>query len=289
MIIHEINKHIFYEYGQSKINKSLRAYNVFWPSQASAKLKDDTIVGNCLRQSFYNIRKIPATNLPSVSKIRKMAYGNVIEAYELDKGKSAGIVVDQAVPFKLAINDHLTVSGKLDGISLIDGVYKCLEYKTSAGYSFKKQIWGTETECGFPRWSHLMQVMLYLDGFKDHKQYPFDTAVIIYIDRESCLTTEFEVKMNDGFPVLDGELVESINLKSIYERYEELHEYLIKNILPPCDYKPFYTIQEGAVLLKENKITKQSFYYAKKQGYGRDMLCSFCEWSAQCQKDNHNF
>lgn len=284
MLIHDINKSIYQKYITDKGSRLERDCNVFWPSQASVILSDGTVIGTCLRQSFYNIRRIPITDPPPVSRIRKMAYGNKIEEYELEKAQEAGILLAKGVPFELVVG-HIIIKGKLDGIGNHEQRIKCMEYKTSGGYSFKKQIFGSETKAGFPRWSNLMQVMLYLDGFREHKEYMFTEAVLIYIDRETCQTTEFVITLKDDHPVIDGEMITKLTLSSIYKRYETLYKYLSSNTLPPMDYRPFINMVEAADMYRKEKISKIAYNSWQKIGYGCDLDCSFCEWNRQCKRD----
>jgi len=243
------------------------------------------VIGNCLRNSFYSIHRETWTNPPSASAIRKMEYGKAIEKYELDMAQKSGVLAAQHITFETHIGS-LKIRGNIDGIGSRDNLFKGMEYKTGGGYYFNKQIWGSYTESGQPRFSNLMQVMLYLDGFKTHAAYPFDECMIIYIDRGTGDTTEFSIKLDCGYPVINGEVNYILNINTIYKRFQKLDNYILYSTLPPCDFHPYYNKDELSKLYKCKKLSKAKYETFMDVGYGCDMECGFCNWLDKCREDN---
>jgi uncharacterized protein (UPF0248 family) len=285
-MINDINTFIYNNYISDEQNKPSRERGVYWPSQANAILANGNVVGTCLRNSFYNIKRTVMTNPPSTASIRKMKYGCSIEDFELEQAQKSGLLLARQVPFEKKI-EGIRIRGKIDGIGQMDLLPKGMEYKTGGGYYFSKQIWGSNTEPGSPRFGNLLQVILYLDGFRNHPEYPFDECYIIYIDRGSGDTNEFRIKLQSGFPVIDGEVMYIVNVESIYQRYLQLDKYITINTLPPCDYHNFYNTDELKELYKNKKISKSKFEQFSTVGYGQDQECSYCNWLDRCREDTY--
>lgn len=280
---------------QDKVNKVLmdeeknrepyqRSSGIYWPSQASAILADGSKVGMCHRQGFYQIKGVPATNFAALTNIRQRGTGKAIEEFEIGVAKKAGIFVQEQVPFMTQYK-NIFVRGKMDALYNIESNLKGVEYKTGSGYMFERTIWGTETIGGSPKPTHLMQGMLYVDHFKDHKEFKFDELFLVYVDRGSGKDQEFSIKLKNGYPVINDELDESINVTSIYERFVALDKYLVRNTLPPCDYNPLYTETECNELYSEKKITKSRYLTFCSIGFGQDFACEYCNWANKCRTD----
>lgn len=292
MIFEDIDRRIYEEYIHEQESRSLREIGVYWPSNASAMLDTGRAAGACLRASFYGIKGVPMSNPPSVAQIRKMAYGKAIEDYELEKAQAAGTLVDRQVSFVKKIapknpGEHeISIHGKADGVGVKDSILVGMEYKSGNGYSFTKQIWGTHTELGFPRYSNLFQAMLYIDGFSNHEKYKFDTCYLMYIDRGTGADKDMKIQLKDGYPVVDGQLYTMTNISSIYDRYQQLNGYLSKNYLPEKDYRNFIPMDEVTEMYGQKLISKtmyNNFFYA---GYGMDMECSYCNFRDHCREDD---
>lgn len=256
-----------------KVPDRERSPNSYWPSQASAELVSGEIVGQCLRQAFYSIKGFPITNYPKIDILRKWEIGSAIEDYEIGLIEKAGLCISTQTPFKIH-KPHYVISGKMDGICQIDNEIFGLEYKTSSGYYFRSTVFGTYRNPGFPKYPNLMQVMLYLDGFKEHKEYMFKKISLVYVDRDKGDDKEFVIELDNGFPIIDGKKFRIINISDIYDRFEILNEYVNKNILPPGDLSPMYNKSELAI---------QRMNYPKSKRTG-DILCDFCKWKKTCMK-----
>lgn len=257
----------------------------YWPSQASIILPNGEIMGECLRKSFYEINAIPITNPTSIRIKRAMLYGKKIEEAEIELLKERGILLGEQVLF---IKEYkiITIRGKIDAVVFEDGKNKGVEYKSGGGYYFQSEIWGTTTKPGGPKVSNLLQVMLYLDGYKEHKELNFDKVALIYIERGMCDTQEFTIQLDSGFPLVNGEIDYSLNVQDIYKRYIILDKYMRTNKLPPCDYCNYYSPEEITNMYYKNIISKKKYNLWKKLGYGADWQCQYCKYLNKCKEDS---
>ena len=278
MIIEESNRILLQDN-----HKSMRDPSVYWPSQASIVLPDGSVHGQCLRRAFYDITGYKPTNPASLKSKRTMVYGKIIEEAEIDLFKKAGCLVDSQTSFSVQFK-NITIRGKIDAILFILKNIG-LEIKTGGGYYFKRDIWGTETRPGAPKVPHLMQVMVYLDGFKAHPTMDLDVVVLLYIDRESTDTQEFVITLDAGFPVINGEINRDFNVHDIYKRFALLDKFILSNELPPTDYTNMYNIDEVETLFEHGFITKNKYKVWCNQGFGIDYECEYCPFLNQCRKD----
>jgi len=285
VLINEVNRYICKEAIEHERTKPPRDGGIYWPSQASAVLANGGVVGQCLRASFYNIKRTPQTNPPSIEALRKMAFGIKIEEFELQKAKASGVLIAPHITFELLIGS-IAIRGNIDGIGKKDDHLRGMEYKTGSGYYFTKEVWGTPWEPGSPRFSNLLQVMLYLEGFREHKEYAFDTCALIYIDRGTGATNEYTVRLDAGYPVIDEKPEYVVNIKSVYDRFKLLDRYITRNILPPSDFRNTYSLEEVRQLYTQKKISKKQFEGFIQMGSGCDADCSWCNWYNQCKRDS---
>lgn len=280
----EINECIYQSYITEKNSKTPREDNTFWPSQASIKDINGKVHGCCMRQLYYNMKAVPITNPPTTTTIRKMEFGKKIEDYEIEMAKKANILIDTQVPFEIA-NNNIKIRGKMDGIGVENLITKGMEYKSSGGYMFKTRCFGTAYTPPMPKIPNLLQVMLYLDGFKNHEKYAFDICQLLYVDRGDCVTTEFEIRLHNGKAVVNDSIIQDISLSQIYTRFHELHRFLTTNILPSCEFRPYYDKETIIDLFSRKEITKTAYKNQLEAGYGCDIECSYCEWHDKCVSD----
>lgn len=279
-----INKYIYDSFNSVEQTKT-HSIDVFYPSQASCKnLITGQIEGTCARNIFYKTKGYQYTNPSSSQMIRKMRYGNKIEEYEIDQLKAMDICVGNQTAFEI-IYDTIKIKGKVDAIVKINDKFTCLEYKSSGGYYFKKQVMGSAYNNGFPKLSNLMQSMIYLDAFKNNKEFPFTECILMYIDREQCTTKEFNIQLADGYPVIDDDIYKGVHIKAIYERYKYLFKHLSLNILPPKDFRPKVDLSIAAKERDEGIITKAAYTRAESIGYYTDTMCTFCNYRDLCIKE----
>lgn len=287
MIFTQINKFLYNTYINKKTNKLSRDINIFYPSQASCiDVVTNKPVGECLRALYYDITNTPITNPPSPSNIRKLNYGNIGEEAEINILEEMGILVEKQKSFELKI-DPIIIKGRVDAIINLSGL-KILEYKTSGGYTFKSEVFGTVKKNGFPKIKNLMQAMIYIDYFSKLIENPITECDLMYIDRESLATKEFKVQLSpEGNPIINDELYGNISTYGIYNRLSSLYNTLKDNKIPDCDYRCCYSLDIATEEFRNGEIKKYQFEEAKRNGYCKDSNCSYCPYLTKCQIDNN--
>lgn len=230
-----------------------RPNNRHWPSEASLILPNGEVVGGCLREQYFSRKLFPVDKYIAVENMRKMDVGKSIEQCEISYGRGAGICIADDVPFQLDLG-YILISGRLDAIYSYEGKNICVEYKTSAGYTFESEVFGKFGKLkAMPRPEHVLQVMLYLEAMKD-----IELAVIYYINRQNMDTIEHTVQLVGNRARVNGEMVE-FTLEGIYTRYAQLTGYLDTDTIPPCDFIPEYQAYEVEDLYKDRRISKKAF------------------------------
>ena len=281
MIIKYANQQILHEE-----KREPREPGRYWPSQASVILGTGQCVGQCMRRSYYTIKAIPSTNPASIQQKRKMLYGKYIEDAEINLLKDKKILLGSQVPFIIKYK-NIVISGKIDAVvfDIEKGKPIGVEYKSVSGYYAHNEIWGTARTAGAPRITNMLQVILYLAGYREHEEHDFNEISLIYADRGTSEIQEFEVTLDAGFPVINGAIDYSINIQDIYFRFVQLDKYMRGDKIPPCDYVNHYTMDQVTDMFYKNKITKNKHKEFKALGYGLDFQCAYCDWYNQCKKD----
>jgi hypothetical protein len=252
--------------------------SLMYPSEASCvdQINRETIHGACLRALYYGIVNIPMTNTPYPSNIRKMKIGDSYANYECEQLESMGILLKKEESFEKIVST-IKIKGRVDAIINLNEEKIILEFKSSGGYAFKSEVMGTATKPGFPKMNNILQSMLYLDAFEDiHKCY------LMYIDRESCMTKEFLVELNNGYPVIDGEVITYVSLEGIYMRFKELYKHLSIGTVPKRDFRPNYSVETASYEYELGKIKKYKFEQAKRDGCASDWNCEYCNYKQYC-------
>jgi len=255
------------------------------PSQASCKIKneydEDTIMGGCLRSSYWEANTINYTNPASARGKRIMAYGKLLEQFEVARYKELGIWRDNNVKF---FNKNYGISGEADCLVHDRNTDKTIgiEIKTGYDYKFRKEVIGNQYKKGKPKLTHLLQTMLYIDHFK----IPFK---IVYIDRGNAARAEYDITLNkDGTPNIDGrKLNNGLSIPGCIARFKEFDEYLENGTLPPRDYQLQYSQEHIEFLYDSNRLTKtqiKEFQKNKKVDMG-DWECSYCNYKDYCWKE----
>jgi len=233
---------------------------LFYPSEASCII-EGKVVGNCLRRSYYAWKKAPITDQPSIFARVSRKMGKFIETDTKDCLLHNRELVDKSKKdrhFKTEIIDEITVSGEIDAIMKRGNKEIGLEIKS---FSSNPKYVAVE-----PKKTHIMQALLYIICYRPRVPY----WIIFY--RKSPVT--YKAKMDDWinfegfehridwikmdnniFPIINGKLDKSISIRGILERWKVLKYYIIKNELPPCDYK-----------------------LSSKE-------CSYCPYKKQCKQD----
>ena len=171
-----------------------RYHRGYHPSAASCIIKneydEDEVVGKCQRDSYWSHKSVEKSNPMNARGRRITTVGKKMEEWEVLKYKEMGIW--RANNVKFFDTDH-GISGEVDAF-VWDEYKKCLvgvEIKTGYGYNFQKDVIGRPDRKGKPKLDHLMQVMLYMNFFRDIPLFK-----MVYIDRGNAARAEFNITID---------------------------------------------------------------------------------------------
>lgn len=255
-----------------------REYYKHYPSEASHKMSDGSVVGKCLRARYFEAKGYTTLGGISIKSLRAMAIGKAIEGIEIARAKEMGIhVADDAVTRQTI--DGMLVSGKIDAIYKDDDEnFVCIEYKTSSGYTFERDVYGKFGKLrAEPRPDHVLQLMLYL-----HMRPDLKYGVLYYINRDKLDAIEHKVELIDGIAYVNN-IVTEFTVNGIINRYKHTTKCLRSNTIPECDYSPAYTDEEIEKLKKEKKLGNKVYemWQTFKTPIGH-WRCKFCEYNDKC-------
>lgn len=240
-----------------------RLPNVFYPTDASIVVDvggQNMMFGKCARAVYMRILGVVRTSKTEERSQRIFGYGKYFERNEIDIYKKANIYVANNVKFSTQIpNSDSFVSGEVDAIVQMNGEYVGVEFKTSYGNNFLRQNIlgykrkGKSTGLNYvlddllpaPKIEHIMQVMLYLDFYKDTiKEFH-----IVYSARDSMNMAEYKLTLDekaDGKRYVCIEKMENdrnipipiidISTQDIYDRFLYIRRNIVKGTMPHPDY-----------------------------------------------------
>jgi len=260
-----------------------RIIGIYWPSECSCKV-NNKIIGNCLRQIYWKIYGASITNPTKVSTIRILKLGSIIEENEIDIAKKcSNLYVADHIPFKMDI-EGITLSGEIDAIYQQEDTCIGIEYKSGHGYYFTSRIFGSSKNPPLPKLKDIMQVMLYLLYCKDH-QYnnkSIQDFKLIYIDRGTGLSKEFNISLNNKYPIIDNQEYDDFSTDDIIARFVQLDKYVKKKIIPPVDFHNYYSKNQIKKMADARMISKIQHKKWDDNGYGLDWECEYCPYLNRC-------
>jgi hypothetical protein len=268
------------------IAREFRPPRGFYPSQASCVItneyQEEEIVGDCLRAVYWQSNNVAKTNPMKARSIRVCQVGKIVENFEVEQYKRIGIWLSSSVGF---YNERYNLSGEVDAI-IYDEDRKGprgVEIKSGYDYKFRKEVIGTATRKGRPKFDHLMQTMLYIDHFK----MPF---TIVYIDRGNAARAEYDITLNpDGTPNIDNKkLNNGLSIPGCMARFNELKEYLDNGTLPKRDFQLRYSKEKIESLYDAGRLGKmQSKEFEKNKNLDLgDWVCGYCSYKTYCWKEH---
>lgn len=264
----------------------------YWPSQASAVV-EGKIWGKCHRDSYWGVKGTPYTNKTDLDTIRKGLMGKASEINEIELARN-NPAFSEVVPnykFKVNITKDILISGEFDNIIKKGSEYRIIEYKTGGGRWYRDEVLGSVYSTGMPKAKYILQVMLYLDLVKKYpplKNMNINKAEIQCLDREKCKTVSHEIYLDDGYPMINGELFPKLNIEDIYDRYKKLHYSVMHDDIPYGEFRCYIPLFEAKSMLKSKQIPKWQYNRWEKMGYGCDIECEYCSYLHRCQvQDGH--
>ncbi len=264
----------------------------FYPSEASVKYYDEhgdlTVAGTCQRAAYFRIvggyEKAPFDAY--TEWIFKM--GNEVEKMLTNTFKEMGIWVDNSVRF---YDEENNISGELDVLLREpNGVIYPAEIKSAYGYFAEKEIFGNKSQEGKPKLGQLLQLLVYLNYFKDDFSY----GRMIYFFRDSTKRKTFKVGLeyegNIIYPKVDDKVMRSFTINDMLNRYKELGEFVDTKTVPPKDYQLQYPPNQIKDFYAKKKISKTKFANwqngkLKPYEYVGDWQCNFCRYKKSCFPD----
>ena len=244
-----------------------RYHRGFHPSGASCVVKDEydeeTITGKCLRASFWAFKSIKKSNPMNARGKRICSVGSMVERWEVDRYKEMGIWRGNNVKFQ---NKDSDISGEVDAFVYDEKGDEVIgvEIKSGYGYQFQSKVIGKPGRKGNPKLDHLMQVMLYMDYFRDTRLFK-----LVYVDRGNAARCEFDITIDkkDGGVKVDGKRFQKeLTIPSILHRFNILKDHLDNDSLPVRDYQLQYTDERVQFLHDSKRLNKaQERQYEKEQ------------------------
>lgn len=246
---------------ESRVTKTPRIPSV-WPSNASAVRLDEAeakIVGSCARASYFRMGGFEPTRYPDVGISWTWVIGRKVEEHATYLLKQSNLLIASGV--RTLVRD-IYLPLELDATILDPTTNRGIigECKSYVGYDKQKEI----TKEGKPQLTNLMQVLIYLneistgaklktliaEGLAEQAKPGGDvrnrieviqanldklddgpmTAKLLYITRDYCERTEFDIGIATDFdgsryPTVNGHIWKVFTIESMYERYRELQDY----------------------------------------------------------------
>lgn len=190
-------------------------------------------VGMCIRKLWYSY-KYPHQIKIDVLKIFEM--GDVLHDFIvriLRSGKIKDVeLLKWELPFKLQMENFL-ISGRVDDVLLIktSGKTVLVEVKSTGMLRIVKK----------PSRHHIMQLQLYMHATGIHN------GILLYLEKNTLQAKVFTIDFDE------------LIVKEALNRFNELHEHLITNSIPPA----------------EASINKSDIGW----------MCNYCEYGEKCRKD----
>jgi hypothetical protein len=234
----------------------------------------------------------------------------MVESFERKLVIESGIYWANNVKFHHELPEYgLIVSGEADLIVRDpkgEGL-QGIEVKSGHSYYWRKEIFGTSKEPGYPKIEHLLQTCLYLDHFEDVNKW-----TILYVDRANLARTEHVVELVPA-TVDVGEQIETkipivksfrniniskqsqqtddfvireekrFSLWSVYARWIELQRHLAADKIPPRDYELEYSRPTIEQRYQDGELSKTKYEEATKRGKPiGDLNCMYCKFKNIC-------
>ena len=261
----------------------------FYPSAASCIIRDSSgeeeLVGKCIRANYWACRSVKPTNPMNARGFRITSVGKMKEEWEVSRYKEMGIWRGNNVKF---LDTDYNISGEVDAF-VWDEMLKDIigvEIKTGYGYQFEKEVIGKPGRKGHPKLDHLLQVMLYMNYFKDIPMFK-----LVYFSRGNAARIEFNITLDKGSGqvlVDNKKTVAGLTVPGILHRFNTLDKCLEDGTLPRRDYQLQYTDETIQLMYDANKLNKTqkaAFEKSQKITMG-DWRCGYCDYKDYCWKEN---
>jgi CRISPR/Cas system-associated exonuclease Cas4 (RecB family) len=195
----------------------------YYPSEA----------GTCIRKVWYSY-KYPTqikTDLLKIFEMGNVMHDFIIRVLKSDKMKDIELLKSE-LPFKLQM-DNFLISGRVDNVLLVKSSGKTIVVEVKSSGMLKA--------VNKPQRHNVIQLQLYMYATGIHN------GLLVYLEKNTLQAKVFDIAFDE------------LMVKDILNRFNELHEHLITNTVPPA----------------EAKITSSDIGW----------MCRFCEYKEKCGKE----
>jgi len=256
------------------------------------------LVGRCARAHWFRHNGAVVTDPPTISSLRRMHYGKVIEQQEHKYADAAGLTIEHNMRMKIPLignNISIILAGEVDSIlrdpiTTEKFIYEC---KSFYGYESRKTLFGTNyvrkpNTKGRPKLEHLLQVVQYLAMLSELNINDISYVYLFYVDRTDChdashIVELSEDKDNNAIPIVNNEPFLELNLKAILTRHMRLCSFMKDNKIPPRDSNYIWNDEKIRDLHESNQISSKAF--REWQTHGKpigDYQCRYCNYQHLC-------
>lgn len=297
----------------------VRRFRSITPSSASTIVNTPIgtkVVGSCIRQQYYRIKNFEPDNSPvnidwTLSAIIGDKMHHLVEEIIDVFGFEMKL---QKLTKEHSIYDHVSkLSGRSDFIvwDYENNEPIGIEVKSVGEYKAKKSMEQPSEE-------HVLQAVVYLDFYNKHipdNQKKITKWFIWYISRTENwsikakdhgspfeMMWDFCIELKDNIPIVTlGTGIKQqwtdFSIDKIYARYDQLNDFLAKDLLPPRDYELQYSDEKIAALHQANMISRKGDKEAIEKWLKKgappgkhkvtlgDGECMFCEYKKVCMEN----
>jgi CRISPR/Cas system-associated exonuclease Cas4 (RecB family) len=264
--------------------------NSFYPSEANVTWLDSygikRVSGQCLRSSWYRLTGQKVSESHDAYTQWIFALGKAVEEVLVEQWKQMGIWVDNNVKF---YDEVRNISGELDVVirNPLTNQLICCECKSFAGYQATKHIMGNKSIKGKPKDNHLMQALIYTDLCNQLELIEY--TKLVYYARDSGNRREFNITLvddnNTQRPTIDGVVDYRFTMQDIYDRYNELRQYVQTKQTPPRDYELVWDKEKVTQRYKIGEVAKTTYekWQSSPSKYPvGDWECKLCSYKTVC-------
>lgn len=262
----------------------------YYPSSASVEVIEHgrrVVKGTCNRLQYWRAVGEPTTSTSSQDQMWRAEMGNYISNMLVEWCKRAGTYIADELAF---FNEERNISGRVDLVyqhpvsKEIIGV----EIKSIGDYYQRQGTVDGDLRKRKPKDSHLLQVILYLDYFKNHPVFPISTFEIPYIARCTGSRHCFVVTLDgSGQALVDG-VPTGITTDMIHARFAKLQKHIDSKEVPPRDFTRQYDKETLVHMAKTGQLTKKQselVLAGRKLAKGDSPCNTWCPFRDKCWED----